>query len=551
MLQHLHIKNFTLIDEIDIRFNSGFSVITGETGAGKSILLGALSLVLGKRAEASLHRDPSRKCVIEAQFNVCQMPLLQAYFEQEDLDFEEICLLRRELLPSGKSRAFVNDTPVTLEVMSSVGAFLIDIHSQHQTLEIFNGSYQLHLIDGIAKNQVILKSYQLQYDAFQKLSSELEALEQSHASALKDWDYNQFLLEELQKCKLQDGIQEELEEKQLQLANASEIIEKTSHVLSILEGTPNGVLEQLQDIGVQLNKLSHYGGTYKDLKDRLNGVHIELSDISETLSVSLESQEVDPNTLELVNEHLQLIYSLQRKHSAANVSDLIDIKEALMSKGDFVSEGSHKIDSLRKSLDEAENLLHAIASELHKSRLGVLPEFSNALLIKLAALGMPKAEIKIELNKVASFGPLGTDQVNFLFSANPGQTFAPLKKVASGGEMSRIMLSIKALISKYVSLPTIIFDEIDTGVSGEIATKMGDIMKAMGHDLQLIAISHLPQVASKGQMHYKVFKDDDGQQTQTQLCLLDPTQRISEIAEMLGGKEMSDSAIAHAKQLLA
>lgn len=550
MLSQLHIKNFTLIDEIDIRFEPGFTVITGETGAGKSILLGALALVLGKRAEAALHKDPTKKCVIEAQFKVDKVPMLESYFKQQDLDYDPICFLRRELLPSGKSRAFVNDSPVTLEVMSSVGAFLIDIHSQHQTLEIFNGSYQLHLIDGIANNGSILKSYQEQFIAFQKVSAELNSLENKHESALKEWDYNQFLLEELEKCHLEAGIQEELEERQMQLANASEIIEKASQVLNLIESSP-GVVEQLQEIGSLLNKLANYGAAFKDLKDRLGAVQIELSDISDTINNLLESQDIDPNALTVVNEQLQLIYSLQRKHRVALVTDLIDIKKTLQDKASFVSEGTHDIDRLKKQAQQLEEKLSKLAEELHQSRVQVLPVFKKSLGEKLAALGMPKAEMKIELDQLTSYGELGRDQVHFLFSANPGMPFAPLKKVASGGEMSRIMLSVKALISKYVSLPTIIFDEIDTGVSGEIATKMGGIMKEMGQDLQLIAISHLPQVASKGQTHYKVFKEDDGQRTQTQMSLLSASQRVIEIAEMLGGKEMSDSAIAHAKQLLA
>jgi DNA repair protein RecN (Recombination protein N) len=551
LLQKLHIQNFTLIDSIEIDFQSGFSVITGETGAGKSILLGALSLVLGKRAEASLLRDPTLKCIIEAHFKVSNYPFLKNYFKEADLDYESHCLLRRELLPTGKSRAFVNDTPVTLEVMSSIGDFLIDIHSQHQTLDIFDSQYQLHIIDGLADNHSLLRTYQDVFITYQKESDYLSGLQNNHLQALKEFDYNTYLLEELEQVQLKEGIQEELEIKQLQLENATEIIEKLGSSIALIESDPVGIFNQLQELNQKMVRLSAFGDFFALLKERLKVIQIELMDVYQELQNAKDSQEEDPDMLEQLNAQLQKIYDLQRKHQVDNTVSLSEIRVLLREKVSFVLKGTEEIEKQKEKLKSIDLKLHKMSGELHDKRVAVIPNFIDQLSLKVHQLSMPKALFKISLETQKDFTASGTDAVSFLFSANSGQSFGALKKVASGGELSRIMLSIKALLSRYVSLPTIIFDEIDTGVSGEVATKMASIMKEMGSELQLISITHLPQVASKGDFHYKVFKEDDGMQTQTQLILLNKEQRVVTLAEMLGGKELSDSAIAHAKQLLA
>lgn len=551
MLQKLHIQNFTLIDSIEIDFQSGFSVITGETGAGKSILLGALSLVLGKRAEASLLRDPTLKCIIEAHFKVSNYPFLKNYFKEADLDYESHCLLRRELLPTGKSRAFVNDTPVTLEVMSSIGDFLIDIHSQHQTLDIFDSQYQLHIIDGLADNHSLLRTYQDVFKTYQKESDYLSVLQNNHLQALKEFDYNTYLLEELEQVQLKEGIQEELEIKQLQLENATEIIEKLGSSIALIESDPIGIFNQLQELNQNMVRLSAFGDFFALLKERLKVIQIELMDVYQELQNAKDSQEEDPDMLEQLNAQLQKIYDLQRKHQVDNTVSLSEVRVQLREKVSFVLKGTEEIEKQKEKLKSIDLKLHKMSGELHDKRVAVIPNFIDQLSLKVHQLSMPKALFKISLETQKDYTASGTDAVSFLFSANSGQSFGALKKVASGGELSRIMLSIKALLSRYVSLPTIIFDEIDTGVSGEVATKMASIMKEMGSELQLISITHLPQVASKGDFHYKVFKEDDGMQTQTQLILLNKEQRVVTLAEMLGGKELSDSAIAHAKQLLA
>lgn len=551
MLQKLHIQNFTLIDSIEIDFQSGFSVITGETGAGKSILLGALSLVLGKRAEASLLRDPTLKCIIEAHFKVSNYPFLKNYFKEVDLDYESHCLLRRELLPTGKSRAFVNDTPVTLEVMSSIGDFLIDIHSQHQTLDIFDSQYQLQIIDGLADNHSLLRTYQDVFKTYQKESDYLSVLQNNHLQALKEFDYNTYLLEELEQVQLKEGIQEELEIKQLQLENATEIIEKLGSSIALIESDPVGIFNQLQELNQKMVRLSAFGDFFALLKERLKVIQIELMDVYQELQNAKDSQEEDPDMLEQLNAQLQKIYDLQRKHQVDNTVSLSEVRVLLREKVSFVLKGTEEIEKQKEKLKSIDLKLHKMSGELHDKRVAVIPNFIDQLSLKVHQLSMPKALFKISLETQKDYTASGTDAVSFLFSANSGQSFGALKKVASGGELSRIMLSIKALLSRYVSLPTIIFDEIDTGVSGEVATKMASIMKEMGSELQLISITHLPQVASKGDFHYKVFKEDDGMQTQTQLILLNKEQRVVTLAEMLGGKELSDSAIAHAKQLLA
>lgn len=552
MLQSLYIHNFTLIDHLEMDLRPGFSVITGETGAGKSILLGALSLVLGKRAEAALLRDSSKKCIIEAVFNVIKYPSLKVFFLENDLDYTDHCILRRELLPSGKSRAFVNDSPVTLEVLSKVSSFLIDIHSQHQTLDIFNAQYQLGVIDGLAGHFDLLEDYKKNFFEYQQTIDELANLQDQHAQALKQLDYNAFLLEEIETTSCKEGVLEDLESQQLQLENASDIIDYLSKSVHLLTVENSGIVDQLQSLNQYIQKLGGYGNNYSDLVNRLKAIQIEVLDFSEELqSNASESPQEDPQLLEEVNSKLQKIYDLFRKHQVDGVADLMKIRSDLKIKVDQVVSGEEEMERQNKRVLGLKNSLLNKSLKIRLNRQKAIPDFITKLTEKLHLLEMPKAVFKVSLEEREDFSPSGLDQVSFMFSANSGQDFGPLKKVASGGELSRIMMSIKALLSVHVSLPTIIFDEIDTGVSGEVATKIAGIMKEMGRDIQLISITHLPQVAAKGDNHLMVFKKDDGSKTETQLTLLDKEQRVVAIAEMLGGKALSDSAIAHAKQLLA
>ncbi len=552
MLQSLHIHNFTLIDHLEMDLRPGFSVITGETGAGKSILLGALSLVLGKRAEAALLRDSSKKCIIEAVFDVIKYPSLKVFFLENDLDYTDHCILRRELLPSGKSRAFVNDSPVTLEVLSKVSSFLIDIHSQHQTLDIFNAQYQLGVIDGLAGHFDLLEDYKKNFFEYQQTIDELANLQDQHAQALKQLDYNAFLLEEIETTSCKEGVLEDLESQQLQLENASDIIDYLSKSVHLLTVENSGIVDQLQSLNQYIQKLGGYGNNYSDLVNRLKAIQIEVLDFSEELqSNASESPQEDPQLLEEVNSKLQKIYDLFRKHQVDGVADLMKIRSDLKIKVDQVVSGEEEMERQNKRVLGLKNSLLNKSLKIRLNRQKAIPDFITKLTEKLHLLEMPKAVFKVSLEEREDFSPSGLDQVSFMFSANSGQDFGPLKKVASGGELSRIMMSIKALLSVHVSLPTIIFDEIDTGVSGEVATKIAGIMKEMGRDIQLISITHLPQVAAKGDNHLMVFKKDDGSKTETQLTLLDKEQRVVAIAEMLGGKALSDSAIAHAKQLLA
>ena len=530
----------------------GFSVITGETGAGKSILLGALSLVLGKRAEAALLRDSNKKCIIEAVFDVVKYPALKQFFAENDLDYTDHCILRRELLPSGKSRAFVNDSPVTLEVLSKVSSFLIDIHSQHQTLDIFNAQYQLGVIDGLAGHFDLLDDYKKNFVEYQQAIDALTNLQEQHAQALKQLDYNAFLLEEIETISWKEGVLADLESQQLQLENASDIIDYLSKSVHLLTVENTGIVDQLQSLNQYIQKLGGYGNNYSDLVTRLKAIQIEVLDFSEELqSNASESPQEDPHLLEEVNSKLQKIYDLFRKHQVDGVADLLKIRADLKIKVDQVVFGEEEVERQKEKLLELKNSLLNKALEIRSNRQKAIPDFIAKITEKLHLLEMPKAVFKVSLEEREDFSPSGLDQASFLFSANSGQDFGPLKKVASGGELSRIMMSIKALLSVHVSLPTIIFDEIDTGVSGEVATKIAVIMKEMGRDIQLISITHLPQVAAKGDHHLMVSKKDDGSKTETKLTLLNKEQRVVAIAEMLGGKALSDSAIAHAKQLLA
>lgn len=549
MLSTLSITNYALIDSLEVDFDKGFTVITGETGAGKSILLGGLSLVLGKRADLSSLRDKEEKCIIEGIFKIDTYGL-QNFFEENDLDYDISTVIRREILPSGKSRAFINDTPVTLDVLSRLGENLIDIHSQHQTMQLTENDFQLKLVDALATNQNRIVDYRKRLKIYRKAQKELENLIEFQNTANKEQDYNSFLLEELEKAPLKIGMIEELEEEYEQLNNVELIMEQLSKGDQLLNDEQIGVLSLVTEMRQSLSKLVDFGSSYKELYQRVQSVLIELDDVSSELQQLQEGVEANPELLEEVNSKLQLVYNLLKKHNAGDISELIAIKNELADKVFETANLDEKISLKTREIQEMESLLEEQSVVLREKRNEVIPELKKKLESDLSLLGMPSASFEIKLNTIDVFTNTGMDELTFLFTANKGGHYGELKKVASGGELSRIMLVIKAILAKYEKLPTIMFDEIDTGVSGEISNRMADIMKDMSADLQVFSITHLPQVASKGNNHFKVYKTEGEERTMTNLKKLTNDERVVELAHMLGGKDLSDSALAHARQLL-
>lgn len=549
MLTSLSIKNYALIDAMQVDFNTGFSIITGETGAGKSILLGGLSLILGKRADLSSLKVASEKCVIEAVFDVSKYHL-KALYEAEDLDYDTQTIIRREILPSGKSRAFVNDTPVNLSSLQVLGERLIDIHSQHQTMQLTSNDFQFQVIDALGGNEDILQNYKVELKVYKRLEKERDELLVFKAEAIKEHDYNTFLLNELVEAKLVEGELEVLEEEYETLNNIESVQEKLSEAYQLLEDEQIGVISSLTTLKNVLQKLTAYSSKYNTLFERANSSLIELDDLFGEVNGFQEALEADPNRLEIVDAKLKTLHSLMQKHVATTVSELIVIRDGLEEKVSVTENLDETINNKEKEITSQQEVLDKIAKKIHDNRVKVIPDLKLQLETLLSSLGMPNAQFKIDATVEETFHANGKDRLTFLFSANKGGSFNELKKAASGGELSRIMLSIKSILAKYIQLPTMMFDEIDTGVSGEISNKMGDIMLEMSKTMQVFSITHLPQIAAKGHAHFKVFKEDVDNQTQTNLVRLNQDERIVEIAQMLGGKEMSSSAIAHAKELL-
>jgi DNA repair protein RecN (Recombination protein N) len=549
LLSELSIKNYALIDALEVQFAPGFTSITGETGAGKSILLGGLALVLGKRVDFSNINDPNQKCIIEASFNIENFNL-KPFFEEQDLDLERLTILRREILPSGKSRAFINDSPVNLAVLAALGGQLIDIHSQQQTQELTNDDFQFQIIDALAKNSAAIETYQQLLKSYKTSQKQLSALIAAKKQAEKEQDYQSFLLNELMQAKLQDIHLETLELEYNTLNNVESIQTELALANQIISSEDLGVASNLISLKQVFHKLSGIASVYSPLSERIDSVAIELDDIFSEIESEQSKLEVNPKRLQEIDSTLQTVHNLFSKHTVNSVADLLEIENQLATQLDTLA-------SLEDTIAEKENSLESIIKELdkhaaiiHKQRVQVLPDLTKQLEAILSDLGMPNARFKMLLNPSQTFLYNGKDHLEFLFTANKGASFLPLKKAASGGELSRIMLAIKSVLSKYQQLPTIMFDEIDTGVSGEIAHKMGDIMNQMSASMQVFSITHLPQIAAKGQSHFKVFKQDIKNATVTSLKKLSHEERIDEIAQMLGGKKLSASAIAHANQLL-
>jgi DNA repair protein RecN (Recombination protein N) len=549
LLVNLSIQNYALIDDVRVTFPKGFTTITGETGAGKSILLGGLSLVLGKRADLSSLKNTEQKCVIEAEFEVSNYQL-QSFFKENDLDYEDLTILRREILPSGKSRAFVNDSPVTLDVMRALGNQLVDVHSQHQTMQLTDNDFQMKVLDALAENSENLSGYAQELQKLRNASRELQKLEEFQANADKEHDYNSFLLEELEAAKLKEGMQEALEEEYEQLSNVEQIMENLSAGHQLLNDEQLGIVGRLTELKRAFQNLSDFGSDYKSLNDRIQSVLIETDDIASELERLKDGVEANPERLEVVNGQLQQLYDLQKKHHTDSVPELITIREELAQKVDAVANIESKIKAKRDEVASITKTVDAWAKKISEGRKAVIPKLKERLQLDLASLGMPSATFKIELNPSSTFKPNGKDDLVFLFSANKGSNYGELKKVASGGELSRIMLTIKSILAQYENLPTMMFDEIDTGVSGEISNRMGEIMQQMSGTMQVFSITHLPQVASKGQHQFKVYKEEAQGGTSTHIKQLTRDERVRELAEMLGGKSLSESALAHAKELL-
>lgn len=549
MLTALSIKNYALIDDLKVDFPEGFIIITGETGSGKSIMLDALSLILGKRADMSALRNKEEKCIIEAEFSL-QNYEFQPLFQELDIDYDPQTIIRREILPSGKSRAFVNDVPATLEVLSRLGQVLVDIHSQHQTLALSDTSFQFAIIDAMANNKSLLTEYVQLHQLLKKEQKKLEELIEFQKNAKKEYDYNLHQLKELKSATLEEGILEELEESYEEASNIEDIKENVSESLYLLNDENIGILNNLRELKRSFSSLTEYKQLYRDLYERIESAFLELEDLASEISDIDESIEADPDNLEQISKQLNKIYSLQKKHSVATVEELIAIQQELEEAVSKTESVDIDLTKQKKIVEEQHTATLKKANQLHKAREKVIPALDKKLTNFMHELGIPNGRFSITLTATDTFFANGNDELSFLFSANKGGDFGQLKKVASGGELSRIMLAVKAIMAEHTALPTIMFDEIDTGVSGEISQKMGDIMKQMSQNRQVFAITHLPQIAAKGAYHFKVFKEDSKGKTTTHLKLLTEEERIIELSEMLEGKNSGASARNHAIELL-
>jgi DNA repair protein RecN (Recombination protein N) len=549
MLTNLSIKNYALIENLAVDFKDKLTTITGETGAGKSILLGALGLVLGKRADSTTLKNNKDKCVIEAEFYISNYKL-EAFFEKNDIDFDNETIIRREILPGGKSRAFINDTPTTLQVLQALSERLIDVHSQYQTLKLSDISFQFQIIDALANNETKIESYQRGLILFKELKKELNELKNQQKSAKEQYQYNLHLFEELQQAQLQSDEQAHIEQSLDKLNNIEEIKLSLAQAHAIATDDEIGLQSLLYSFANNLKNIAPYSEEYKGLYDRVLSLKIEFEDVVSEIEGFNEHVNFNPFELEKLNDRLQLIYNLQKKHFVSTIDDLVTIQKELSKKVESVEKYSEEILEKESEIQTIIEEIDKFANLIFRNRKNAIPELIKKLEINLSNLGMENTRFKINLTHEDQYFANGKDALQILISVNKGANFGELKKIASGGEMSRIMLSIKAILSEYLKLPTIIFDEIDSGVSGDISQKMAEIMQQMSENMQVIAITHIPQIASKGRQHYKVFKDDSSNNVVTQLKELSEMDRIAEIAEMLSGKNISNTAIEHAKQLL-
>ena len=547
MLKRLYIKNFTLIDELDIDLYQGFSVITGETGAGKSIILGAIGLLLGQRADTKTIKD---RCVIEAHFDISRYGM-EAFFTENDIEYDPSdCIIRRELTTAGKSRAFINDTPVQLTLLKEIGEQLIDIHSQHQNLLLNKQDFQLSVVDIIADNAQLLAQYQQTYSQYLSVSKELETMKDDIARNRQNQDFLQFQFDELSNANLVSNEQEELEQKSDTMSHAEEIKSALYEADNTLSAEDTGIVSALRSARTALNGIQHVFPDASELAQRLESSYIELKDISEEISSQLERVDFDPAELDAINSRLDRLYDLEKKYHVETVDELIAKRDDLKLQLNNIENSDEALAELQQQLSVLMTKAKKEANVLTKRRAKASKQIEMEMQSRLIPLGMPNVRFNIQMTE-DTLGHTGQDKVAFLFSANTSTPLQPVSQVASGGEIARVMLSLKAMISGAVKLPTIIFDEIDTGVSGKIAEKMAEIMQEMGnHERQVISITHLPQIAALGSTHYKVEKQETTQGTISRMTQLTPEERIHEIAQMLSGSDISDAAIQNAKQLL-
>ncbi|MEQ7799170.1 DNA repair protein RecN [Pedobacter sp. ASV1-7] len=549
MLQKLSIRNYALIDSVELELDKGLNIITGETGAGKSIMLGALSLILGQRAETKYFFNQDKKCIIEGWFLLSDQ-LLKGLFEENDLDFYKENILRREISTDGKSRAFINDTPVTLTVMKQIGERLIDIHSQHATLEISDPAFQLSVVDTLAGHQQILVDYRIKFKQYKQQQQLLTGLQEKAIEARNKQDYEQFLFNELELAELQSDEQEKLETELQMLNNAESIKRSLLMGYNLLGDEETAVLPILKEVISQLQQIEKFNTDYEALNERLRSSLIELKDIASELSGLEESIVFNPSRIEAIHIRLDLIYSLQQKHRVNSIPELLSIQEQLSENLADILSGDEEIERIIKELELMHTELERIAGKLSLNRSKAIEITEKSAGKVLQQVGMPNAKIKIEQSTAKELNKDGKDLISLLFSANSGQAPAPVAKVASGGELSRLMLAIKSIMAKHTSLPTLIFDEIDTGISGETALRVGDVIGELEKNMQVICITHLPQIAAKGNAHYFVYKNEQGERTTTGIRRLDNTARVDAIAEMLSGKKPGVSAMENAKDLL-
>lgn len=549
MLAQLYIKNYALIDELDVSFDEGLTIITGETGAGKSILLGGLSLVLGKRVDFSNIKNTDNKSIIECTFNI-EAYNLESLFATYNLEYEQQTIIRREVLPSGKSRAFVNDSPVTLAVLDALGQQLIDIHSQHETLSLTDDTFQFQIIDALAQSHDVLKEYKETLAAYIKNQKELESLQNQQQQSKKDYDYNSFLLQEIEEAQVLNLDLKALESQYETLNNVDYIQSELQFAQQVLNHEDVGISTQLTELKQRFNKLKEVSNEYASLFDRILSTQIELDDICSEIEQHQNSLEANPQLLFDIENQLKKVNDLMGKHNVQTIDELNAVFDELSEKVSHLTNLDAQLEKCSTLLNKNLQKLNKISSFLSAKRSAVLRMLEDELHVLLGALGMPNAVFKIELNPASDFLFNGKDDLNFLLKANKGGQFLPLKKGASGGELSRIMLAVKSILSKHQKLPTIMFDEIDTGVSGEISNKMASIMQDMSQYMQVFTITHLPQIAAKGAHHFKVFKVDNDASTATQLKKLNTNERLEEIAQMLSGKEITETAKQHAQQLL-
>lgn len=550
MLRSLYIQNYALIEKLDIGFDSGFSVITGETGAGKSIILGAIGLLLGQRADVKSIRKGASKCIIEARFDVSAYGM-QPFFEANELEYEDECILRRELYASGKSRAFINDTPASLAQMKELGELLIDVHSQHQNLLLNKEGFQLNVLDLLAHDDAELAAYQKLYNDWRQARQDLEALVARAEQSRADEDYIRFQLEQLEEANLTDGEQEELEQEAEMLTHAEDIKAGLYRAGQALNADEGGVLEALKDCQNTMMGLRSVFAPAGELADRLDSVYIELKDISQEVADKEEEVEFNPARLDEVNARLNLIYSLQQKHRVDTVKALLSLQESYALQLSAITSSDEDIARLEAQVKELFSQVTAQAQVLTEARTRAALEVERQMAARLVPLGMPNVRFQVEMGVRKEPGMHGADTVNFLFSANKNGVLQNISSVASGGEIARVMLSVKAMIAGAVKLPTIVFDEIDTGVSGEIADRMADIMQEMGdNDRQVISITHLPQIAARGRAHYKVYKEDNEVETNSHIRRLTDDERVEELAHMLSGATLTEAALNNARALL-